>query len=133
MPFKEVIDDYMSGNAGNKKRKFYDSKLPKKLGLTHHTMKLMSEKPLLVMKTLGHNFVELASAPKFSFTFDSRNIYISGNYLKYCRGLSQTPWEIEGQRLVRLSLTSTKHLFRKRLPRRSPRSSGHPITSFIQE
>lgn len=90
----------MNYSANYRKRKNHGDLATRRIGLTHHTMKLMSDKPLLVIKKLGGERLPLKTPTKFSVSFDTKNIYISGNYLKYSRGLSQTPWEIEGQRLV---------------------------------
>lgn len=63
-------------------------------------MKIMTEKPNLILKELGTDPVPQKSFCNFSATFESKNIFLKGNYLKYSRGLSQTPWEIEGQKMV---------------------------------
>jgi len=94
----------MNFAAAQKKKKNPDHQLPKKIGLTHHTMKIMGDKPQLILKHLGTEAIPLSHETTFSCGLDSKNIYISGNYLKYCRGLSQTPWEIEGKRLYETSL-----------------------------
>lgn len=75
-------------------------RLSKKIGLTHHTMKIVGDKPHYILKTYGYEKIPLNHDTTFTAALDSRNLYISGNYLKYSRGLSQTPWEIDGKRLV---------------------------------
>ena len=102
-PFSEAIDEFMNFSANYRKRKNHGDQPQRRMGLTHHTMKLMSEKPLLVLKKMGYDSVALKSATNFALSFDTKNIYIRGHYLKFSRGLSQTPWEIEGQRLVAAS------------------------------
>ena len=94
----------MNYSNAMKKRKNFGDKTSKKIGLTHHTMKIVGEKPQLVMKLLGEGALPLKTESSFSCTFESKNIYIGGHYLKFSRGLSQTLWEIEGQRLYETSL-----------------------------
>jgi tRNA pseudouridine synthase 10 len=40
----------------------------------------------------------------YDFSLESGNIYVKGNYLKYSRTLSQTPWTVDGQKLYATSL-----------------------------
>ncbi len=103
-PFREAIEQKMNYSNAMKKRRNNGDKISKKVGLTHHTMKIVGEKPQLVMKLLGTGALPLKAESTFSCTFESKNIYIGGHYLKFSRGLSQTPWEIEGQRLYETSL-----------------------------
>lgn len=39
-----------------------------------------------------------------SLKLESPNIFLAGNYLKYSRFLSQTPWEIDGKKLYETSI-----------------------------
>jgi len=41
---------------------------------------------------------------KWKTNFVTSNIYIFGNYLKYSRVLSQTPWEVEGKKMYETSI-----------------------------
>ena len=40
------------------------------------------------------------SKSTFSLVYKSKNLYVMGKYLKFTRFMSQTPWEVEGERLV---------------------------------
>lgn len=37
---------------------------------------------------------------KIDVSFTTQPIYVTGNYLKYGRGISQTPWQVDGVQLV---------------------------------
>ena len=94
----------MNYSQANRKKKNSGDKSDKKIGLTHYTMKIVEEKPQLVMKLLGTGILPLRHHASFGCTFESKNLYISGHYLKFSRGLSQTPWEVDGERLYETSL-----------------------------
>lgn len=79
----------MSFSAASKKRKSQGNKsAPTKIGMTQYTLKIVMEKPQFTIKTYGTNRIPFSSDTTFSSTFDSKNIYLSGYYLKYSRGLS---------------------------------------------
>lgn len=108
----------MNYKIAQKNKKNYLDRLSKRIALTHHTMKIVSDKPQFLLKSFGHDQIPLKHDTTYSSVLESRNIYISGNYLKFSRGLSQTPWEIDGERLVGQCQPSTKPPCRKSSPKK---------------
>lgn len=103
MPFKDFMRDY--DKRPSKKLKV-DKQKPETVAITNHNIDTILKLPTnIVLNKLGDESLTINYSTSTDIEVCSSNVYFCGNYLKFKRNLSQTPWQIDGKRLYDTSLS----------------------------